>query len=215
MKRSKVRVQRPPTPRRTKPERRTTAKPQPALPAETILREFVDDVRAVGAERVGEEWPDLLQTFEKAVNALDRHPLAFYLMVVVGDVEPELFGPFVTEEQRDAAAKSHRVQDPERHDGIYWLNVGAKGALETGAYSGGFFDDATFSTTCPKCGSDGKLIVIEVTLASSGKRIKNMCSKLHADGFEVGTDVEDASTDEEIVECGACKAKFSLSEVTL
>jgi hypothetical protein len=72
---------------------------------------------------------------------------------------------------------------------------------------------ASFRTVCPECGVDGKLAVVEVVLAATGKVLK-MNSPLHADGFEVPTNVKDASTDEEIVRCGACGKRFPLSEVT-
>lgn len=64
----------------------------------------------------------------------------FYTIFVWGDVEPEIFGPFDTEEERDE--KSHEIRRKEGSDegGLYMLNVSASGNLEVGAYTGGFFD---------------------------------------------------------------------------
>jgi len=73
---------------------------------------------------------------------------------------------------------------------------------------------ASFRTACPHCGVDGKLIVVEAVLSVTGKKL-HMRSPLSADGFEVSTNSRDASTDEEVVRCGACGKRFSLSEVTL
>jgi len=140
--------------------------------------------------------------------------MKYYLMVVVGDVEPEIKGPFFTTEERDAAAKAHRKQDPEMNDGVYTLDVDADSGVKVGAYAGGFFDDASFSTTCPRCGVDGELSVVEAVLATTGRTLK-IDSSLSADGFEVPTNARDASTDDEVVRCNACKVNFPLSEVTL
>lgn len=67
-----------------------------------------------------------------------------YLLIVEGDTDPTLEGPFETEAARDAAAKEHRRGDPDRDDGLYMFN--AHGVddvdafdLECDAYSGGFF----------------------------------------------------------------------------
>jgi hypothetical protein len=140
--------------------------------------------------------------------------MKLYLMITVGDVEPKIEGPFATEEQRNGAAKAHRKQDPEMNDGIYTLDVDADGGLKAGAYSGGFFDDPSFGTKCPHCKVDGKLVVVEAVLSATGRKLK-MNSPLHADGFEVPTNSRDASTDDEVVLCGACGVRFSLGEVTL
>jgi hypothetical protein len=74
---------------------------------------------------------------------------------------------------------------------------------------------ASFSTICPKCKTDGKLHVVSCVLSASGTKIKRMNAELSADGFEVPTTGDDASTEDEIVQCGHCKRRFPLSEVTL
>jgi hypothetical protein len=68
--------------------------------------------------------------------------MKFYLMVVLGDVEPEIRGPFATAEGRDADAVTHRRGDPSMRDGLYMLDVDANGKPTIGAYSGGFFDES-------------------------------------------------------------------------
>ena len=68
----------------------------------------------------------------------------YYLLIVRGDVEPELKGPFVTESARDAAALQHRAGDPDREDGLFPLDVsgGAEDMeIEVEAYSGEFFEE--------------------------------------------------------------------------
>jgi hypothetical protein len=37
-----------------------------------VLREFIEDVEAVGEEHVATEWPDLVETYRKAKEALPR-----------------------------------------------------------------------------------------------------------------------------------------------
>jgi hypothetical protein len=46
-----------------------------------------------------------------------------YLLVVVGDVEPKLSGPYKDEATRDAAAKAYREKDSEMCDGVYRLDM--------------------------------------------------------------------------------------------
>lgn len=70
-----------------------------------------------------------------------RLPHTYWLVIVCGDVEAELQGPFATDELRDVAAKKYRAQDgDESPDGIHWLDVDSQGIPSIGDYSGGFFD---------------------------------------------------------------------------
>lgn len=61
----------------------------------------------------------------------------FYVILVVGDVEPELSQPYDTEAERDVNALQCRIEHPE--DGIYWLDLDEHGTPTTGAYTGAFF----------------------------------------------------------------------------
>jgi hypothetical protein len=72
----------------------------------------------------------------------------FYIVLVVGCVEPELIGSFASAELRDETAKLiHANNDPEGQidfdpfeDGIFALDV-TDGIPHIWAYSGGFFMD--------------------------------------------------------------------------
>jgi len=72
----------------------------------------------------------------------------FYVQFVWSDVEPQMYGPFNTEEERDAKALELRADDTEE-SGIYWVD-NVDGKLETGAYSGAFFDAVD---NCDYCGA--------------------------------------------------------------
>jgi hypothetical protein len=61
-----------------------------------------------------------------------------YVLVIHGDVEPELVGPYPNAGQRDRGAKEMRLHDPESKNGLY--AVDAAGTVEVNAYSGGFFE---------------------------------------------------------------------------
>lgn len=63
----------------------------------------------------------------------------FWLIIVYGDVEPELYGPYTKEEYRDISAKSHRKRDPDINDGIYKLTIIDR-IPTVEPYSGGFFE---------------------------------------------------------------------------
>jgi len=66
-----------------------------------------------------------------------------YVLLIHGDIEPEVIGPFDSEEARDQAAKALRSGDSDMDNGIFSLDCTGKPKVK--AYSGGFlsgdFDD--------------------------------------------------------------------------
>lgn len=58
---------------------------------------------------------------------------------------PELFGPFDTEEERDAEARRLRQKEGPEH-GIFRLS--AEGKVEVDAYSGAELDDVLDDCAC-------------------------------------------------------------------
>ena len=65
----------------------------------------------------------------------------FYVLQIIGDVEPTLHGPFDSEDERDAMARSLRDEDTTFKDGIYAAQI-KNGKLEVDSYSGAFFFEA-------------------------------------------------------------------------
>ena len=63
-----------------------------------------------------------------------------YLIVVEGDIEPSVEGPF-TPKKLAAQARESRKQDPEQQNGLFWLDIDKNGKPKIGAWSGGFFED--------------------------------------------------------------------------
>jgi hypothetical protein len=61
-----------------------------------------------------------------------------YLLHIWGDVEPDLKGPFASEEQRDMEALCIRA-DSNYPDGLYPVTV-TDSYVSVGTYAGGFFD---------------------------------------------------------------------------
>ena len=51
-----------------------------------------------------------------------------WLVVVEGDVEPRLEGPFKTDLGRVVAAQEHRRKDLHERDGLFRLDIGASGS---------------------------------------------------------------------------------------
>lgn len=47
----------------------------------------------------------------------------YFVVEIVGDVDPVLHGPFYTVEGRDKKALSLRENDPEKRNGIYRLMI--------------------------------------------------------------------------------------------
>lgn len=65
--------------------------------------------------------------------------MKYYLLIIYGDVEPALRGPYKFAEGRDRAAKRHRAINGEE-DGLYKMNVHRDGRPEAIPYTGGFLD---------------------------------------------------------------------------
>ena len=61
-----------------------------------------------------------------------------YLLIMHGDIEPEVIGPYDTEDQRDKAALAYRAEHG-RDDGVFMLTTDAAGVPAVDAYCGGFF----------------------------------------------------------------------------
>ena len=66
--------------------------------------------------------------------------MKYYVFQTIGDVEPKVYGPFKTSEERDCKAKKLRIDDPEKKNGIFPLDINECGVIYTCSYSGGFFE---------------------------------------------------------------------------
>lgn len=79
----------------------------------------------------------------EVLEAKDEPKTNHYVLLIHGDIEPEVIGPFETEDARDQAAKALRADDSDMDNGIFSLDCTGKPEVE--AYSGGFlggdFDD--------------------------------------------------------------------------
>lgn len=64
-----------------------------------------------------------------------------YLLIVWGDVDPELKGPYKNASERDQAAKDHRASDDDTEDGLYRVDVNSSGKPKISSYPGFFFDN--------------------------------------------------------------------------
>jgi hypothetical protein len=69
----------------------------------------------------------------------------YFLLVVHGDVEPEL-KRFVSEEKRDSYAKAHRRGDPGQDDGLYPMEIESPEIprVSVDSYSNGFFEEDNY-----------------------------------------------------------------------
>jgi len=66
----------------------------------------------------------------------------YYLLKIIGDVEPELPGPFPNEAERDKKALKHRKNDPEMKDGLFSLDLEPAflPIINVKSYSNAFFE---------------------------------------------------------------------------
>ena len=92
---------------------------------------------AVDAKKM--DWPDLLATYHHARQTLKlAYQPEFYVLLVQGDTEPSLHGPYVTQDEQQMAARALRKQYGNQA-GIYWMELD-NGVPKVGAYSRAFFE---------------------------------------------------------------------------
>lgn len=65
--------------------------------------------------------------------------MKYYVLEIIEDVEPELHGPFESEEEQCEVAKTLRKKDPCMENGIFPAEITDSGTLSVGVYSGAFF----------------------------------------------------------------------------
>ena len=69
-----------------------------------------------------------------------------YLTIIIGDVDPVIYGPFDTELARDQTALKYRRRTGNLDDGIFMLDINRDTRRPTVyAYSGGFFEQETLN----------------------------------------------------------------------
>jgi len=57
-----------------------------------------------------------------------------WLIVVEGDIEPHLDGPYKNDQRRTAAARRHRGKDLEKRDGLFRLDISDSGSPHIHAF---------------------------------------------------------------------------------
>ena len=124
---------------------------------DTVLNRWIDQGFVAGDQTEYEEaatdrilapadiWPDgpepYLPFHMKQPDDVSGGSGSLYVLEIVDDLEPQLHGPYATEEDRDQQAVQLRRQDPGKRNGLFRLNVSAKAAPDVGPYSGAELSD--------------------------------------------------------------------------
>lgn len=87
-------------------------------------------LHGINIERVGKKIEG-----GKEIGLGERIPAQLFLLVMVGDVDPEMRGPFKSDDERLAAARAYRAEEGE-DDGLYRLNVSFNGKPEVSPFFG-------------------------------------------------------------------------------
>lgn len=88
-----------------------------------------------------DKWGNLCEQIEYNNNMSKlADSMNYYLLVIHGDVEPELMGPFDSSEERDQAARNHRKEDPNMNDGLF--RICSESPVEVDAFAGLELDEA-------------------------------------------------------------------------
>lgn len=66
-------------------------------------------------------------------------PMKYYVLQIIGDVEPVLHGSFATAEERDTEARRLRAADGEKENGLYPIESASR--VIVASYFGGDFPD--------------------------------------------------------------------------
>jgi hypothetical protein len=66
----------------------------------------------------------------------------YYVLIVWGDVSPDLLGPFADERQRDTRARQLKADYGDEH-GIFAFEVNCQGRPAVSSYLAKFFEDWT------------------------------------------------------------------------
>jgi len=64
-----------------------------------------------------------------------------YLIIVEGDTEPRLVGPFFFQASVDQMAREHRAFDAFKADSLYWLVVRDIKDVSVGPFAAGFLEE--------------------------------------------------------------------------
>ena len=101
-----------------------------------------------------EEWERISYLDDPAAEVADDAIIAtvrrgwtpeprLFVLVVVGDVEPEVQGPFPSVAERNAwVYRYRREQDPAGENGLFSLDIRPDGMPEAFAFAGAFFERA-------------------------------------------------------------------------
>ena len=65
--------------------------------------------------------------------------MKYYVLQVLGDVQPELHGPYHSSAMRDERARHLRSEDPEKENGLF--RVQSKSEVLVDSYAGGEFPE--------------------------------------------------------------------------
>jgi len=102
--------------------------------------EFEEENKALGFKRVTTR--QLLARINKSKKVLSFPKR--YILVVVGDTEAEVRGPFKTTTARDKEMQRiRREDDPDKENYIGFLDIDKNGVPTVGEYSGGFMEGLT------------------------------------------------------------------------
>ena len=68
--------------------------------------------------------------------------MEYFLLIIHGDVDPEIIGTFIDRDSRDESAYKYRkVNDPEGNDGIFALETHFGKKPSVSSYSAAFFEE--------------------------------------------------------------------------
>ena len=104
--------------------------------------EEADTERTLDPADIWSDGPEPYLPFEmKQPDDVAGGGAPFFVLEIVDDLEPELHGPYATEEERDQQAVQLRRADPGKRNSLFRLDVSAMAAPDVSPYSGAELSD--------------------------------------------------------------------------
>jgi hypothetical protein len=108
---------------------------------EFVAGDRVDYEKADGTPVDADDiWPDMAEPYlpfeMRPPEEVQASAPRFFVLETIGDIEPQIHGPFPSPELRDEHAVQLRRQDPGKNNGLFQLDLSDAAGLSASAYCG-------------------------------------------------------------------------------
>jgi hypothetical protein len=111
-----------------------------------LIRELISIRNLPGHDcpitRLIEEYNAAVRDYEQQKTSEPQNNQSDWLLVVYGDVDPSLQGPYTDRDEVLRMARAHRIEeDTDKENGLYHIHVDDNGLPHVGSFGGGEMED--------------------------------------------------------------------------